>query len=268
MKKNFYLSLVFLFISFLTGCIGSNASSRQPWKDVKASELISRQQRLEDKSITVGLHIYLFQIQADKLPQIQEQIVRTDDLRIKYNNPDAFLANGLTGCAGDRDDWRKFAELLTQSQPQVKKHINLLISENMPDDIITAEISRPASIIYHSDENTTSGIGFDTGRMTLRIKVGSLLGLRQACRLDAVPVYSVGKKTRKPSVGRGNYEFAFEAAAFNVHLQPGQFILLAPAQPQTDQTDTQTLGDYLFCPQDQNTADMCLIACSLINSPL
>jgi hypothetical protein len=277
MKKSFLflarhsgLLAVFFLISFLAGCIGSNASSRKVWKDVKASELISRQQPSENKTMTVGLNIYVFQIQADKLTEIQEQIGRTDTLPVKYNNPDAFSANGLVGCAGDRISWQKIAELLAQSQHRIKKRINLLIAENITDDIVVTETPQPVSVVYRSN-STTAGIGFNAGRMVLRMKTKPLIGLRQTCRLDITPVYRTGvrQKIKKQLVSRDKYEFAFESAALNVRLQPGQFVLLAPAAAELEQIGTQTIGDIIFYPKSpQNTANLCLIACGLINDPL
>lgn len=262
--------VVLLLISFLAGCIGSNAPSLKVWKDIKASELISQQQPSENKTMTVSMYIYLFEIRADKLTEIQEQISRTDTLPVKYNDPAAFSANGLVGCAGDRISWQKIAQLLAQSQPEIKKRINLLITENIPDDIIIAETPQPVSVIYRSD-SATAGIGFDAGQIVLRIKAEPLIGLRQFCRLDITPVYRTGvaQNTKRQPFGRDNYEFAFESAALNVCLRPGQFVLLAPAIAQSQQIGTQTIGDYLFYPQSpQNTANLCLIACSLINNPL
>jgi hypothetical protein len=271
MKKSPYLFIVLLFISFLTGGTGSNVSSRKPWLDIKASELISRQQLPERKAINVSLHIYLFQIRTDKLAQIQEQFSQPYTLPVKYNDPCAFWENGIIGCAGDRTSWQKVAALLTQSQPETKKHISLLIDENAAQDIVVTQVPRPVSIVYRSG-STIAGIGFDTGTVILRIKVNSLIGLRQACRLDVTPVYrtdAARQKAKKILVRRENREFIFESAAFNVRLQPGQFVLLVPAEKQTDQAESQTISNILFYPQTtKNTANLCLIACNLINNPL
>jgi hypothetical protein len=266
-KKSIRLLAILLFISFLPGCTGS---SRKPWRNIKAAELISRQQPLEDKSMIVGLHIYLFRIQTNKLPQIQNQIGQTDTLPVKYDDPDAFLANGLISCAGDRASWQKIAQLVALSQPKTLKHFNILMTENMAEDVVIAETNQPISIVYRSND-ITAGIGFDTGQTILRIKASSLIGLRQACRLDITPVYrtAAAQKTKKRSAGRENYESVFESAALNVHLQPGQFVLLAPARTQTDPNTAQTIGDILSSsPNPQKTANLCIIACNLINNPL
>jgi hypothetical protein len=72
MKKFFiYLLAVFSLISFSAGCVRSNSWSQKIWQDVKVTDLISRQQLSENKSMTAGLNIYVFQILTDKLTEIQ-----------------------------------------------------------------------------------------------------------------------------------------------------------------------------------------------------
>lgn len=270
MKKPFIcLSAVFFLILFSAGCIHSNRSIPDFPQDVRVSELVGQQQLSENKTITVGLQLYLFQIRTDKLTEIQEQISRTDALPVKYSNPNIFPANGLIACAGDRTAWQKIAELLAQSQPEIKRRISLLITENITEDIVISETLQPVSVFYRSN-STISGIGFDTGQVVLRIKATSLIGLRNICRLDVVPVYKVGpeQKTKKQPINQNICEFAFESAAFNVRLQPGQFVLLAPAEMQPDQTDAKTTGNIMFYSQYPGTVSLCLIACNLINDPL
>ncbi len=258
MRKFLCLLTALLFISLLTGCEGS---SKKSWKDVKISELINQQQPAENKSMTVGLHIYLFRIQADKLGRIQYQIGETDLLPVKYNDPDAFPLNGLMSCAGDIKSWRKIAPLLTKARPQLRKHINLMITQGMTNDVIIAESAKPVSVVYRSGD-TTAGIGFDAGRIALRIKASPLIGLRQACKLDVMPVY-------KTVADKNSREFTFESAAFDVRLQPGQFVLLAPAGDEQKQPETRTIGDIISYPQTpKKTADLYLIACGLVNTPL
>jgi len=240
-----------------------------PWEDIKASELINKQQPAGNKNMTVGLHIYLFRIKTDKLAQIQDQIEQTNTVPVKYNDLVSFTANGLTGCGGDRKSWQKIGPLIAEAEPKTKKHINLLITENLSDDVVITETAKPVSIIYHSNDST-SGIGFDAGQMVLRLKVSSLIGLRQACRLDVMPVYKItGQESGKILSGEKKHEFTFDSAAFSVRLQPGRYVLIAPANERQKQTETQTIGNIISYRQTpEDIADLCLIACDLINNPL
>ena len=219
--------------------------------------------------MTVGLNIYVFHIQADRLTELRELIVQTSTIGVKYSDPDAFLANGLMSCAGDRVSWQKIGQLLSQSQPRIKKRIGLLVAENMTDDIVLSETLQPVSVVYFS-EGTTTGIGFGTGRIVLRIKATPLIGLRQICRLDITPVYKTSskQKTEKRPADRKNYEFVFDSTTLNVRFQPGQFLLIAPLQAEAQKADTQTIGNAMFYPEGpENTAGLCIIACSLVNNP-
>jgi hypothetical protein len=266
MKKFICLPAVLLFIPFLSGCTGF---SQKPWRNTNTAELINRQQPLEDKSMTVGLHIYLFRIQTNKLPQIQNQISQTDTLPVKYNDPDAFLANGLIGCQGDRASWQKIAQLLALSQSKTIKHINIQMTENMAEDIVIAEAVKPVSVIYYSN-NAAAGINFDAGQMVLRLKVSPLIGLRQACRLDVTPVYKIiGRESKKLQSSEKNREFIFDSAALSVRWQPDRYVLIAPANAKEEQNEAQTIGNIISYRQTpEDTADLCLIACDSIDSSL
>ncbi|MGB8226947.1 MAG: hypothetical protein WCE45_08830 [Sedimentisphaerales bacterium] len=266
MKKFICLLAIPFFISFLSDCTGS---SRKPRRNIKAAELISRQQPLEGKFMTVDLHIYVFRIQTKKLPQIQNQIGQTNALPVKYDDPDAFLANGLICCQGDRASWQKIAQLLALSQSKTIKQINILMTENTAEDIVIAEAVKSVSAIYYSN-NATAGINFDAGQMVLRLKVSPLIGLRQACRLDVTPVYKIiSRESKKLKSSEKNREFIFDSAALSVRWQPDRYVLIAPANAKEEQNEAQTIGNIISYRQTpEDTADLCLIACDSINSPL
>jgi hypothetical protein len=266
MKKPFLCLLVTIVLLFSAGCVSSDTSALDPWRDIKTGELIDRQ-KMEDKYMTVGLNIHVFRIPTDGLTKLQELIAQTDTISVKYSDPDAFLANGLISCAGDRASWQKIGQLLLQSQPEIQKRINLLVAENMPDDVIISETLQPVSVIYFS-EATTTGIGFGAGRIALRIKAIPLIGLRQICGLDITPVYKTGceQQEAKQSADRQSCGFVFDSAALNVRLRPGQFLLVAPAEIQ--QADTQTIGNITFYPESpESTVGLCVVACGLVKNP-
>ncbi len=271
MKKHFLCSLTVLFlILFLAGCLRSDSWSQKIWQDVKATDLISRQQLPENKSMTAGLNIYVFQILTDKLTEIQELITQTDTLGIEYGNINTFLANGLIGCAGDSESWQKIGQLLSQSEPVVRRRISVLVTENISEDVVISDTLQPSSVFYYSGGSATAGIGFDTGQIILRLRATSLIGLRQICNLQVIPVYKTDteQKTKKQSAGQDSYEFVFDSAALNVRLRPGQFALLASAT-ETAQTDIKTTGDIMFYPEGSgNTVNLCFIACNYVNHPL
>jgi len=266
MTKHFYLLSILFLVPFFTGC---QESEKKSLRNVKVSEIVDKQQQAENKNMTVSLHIYMFRIDANNLDEIQYQIEQTDTPALKFQDSDSFTANGLAGCGGDGKSWQKTGPLIEEAKPKTKKHIKLLIDDNLSNDVVAAETKKPVSIIYRSDE-TMSGIGFEPGQMVLRLKVSPLIGLRQACRLDVTPVYKITgtgqKKSQSPEKIR---EYSFDSASLNARLRPGQYILLAPANEKQKQTEAQTIGNIVFYNQTaENTADLYLIACESVNSPL
>jgi hypothetical protein len=272
MKKSFLCLLAVFFLTpFLAGCVRSDSWSQKIWQDVKAADLIDRQQLSESKCMTAGLSIYVFRISTDKLTEIQELITQTDMLNVEYGNINAFLANGLISCAGDRESWQKIGQLLSQSEPVVIRRISVLVTEKINEDVVIWDALQPSSVFYHTGSSATAGIGLDTGQVFLRMRATSLIGLRQICNLRVSPVYKTGveQKTRKRSVNQDSYEFVFDSAALNVRLQPGQFVLLAPATIEAVQTNVKTIGNIMFYPEGyEDTVNLCFIACNLVNQPL
>lgn len=221
--------------------------------------------------MTVGLNIHIFQITTNKLTEIQELITQIEIPEVKYSNANTFLANGFLSCAGDRESWEKIGSLLSQSRPVIKKRIGVLVNENINEDVIISDTLGPSSVFYYSGVHTAAGIGLDAGQIALRLKATSLIGLRSFCRLDIYPVYKTGTEheAAKRSADRNSYEFVFDSAALNVRLGPGQFVLLAPGAAQTVKSDIQTISNIIFYPQElQNTVNLCLIICNVINKPL
>lgn len=247
-----------LLCLFIIGCQGSEKKAQT---NIKASELINKEQPPENKIITVNLNIYLFRIKTRNLPFIQYEIEESNTLPLNYQNADSFVANGIIACGTDNIGWQKIGALIENARIETEKHINLLITENLSDNVIINEITKPVSMIYYSDD-VKSGIGFDVGRMILRLKVSPLKVLRQTCMLDVLPVYVIKNPQSR------NRQFAFNSASFSVSLQPGQCVLLAPADERQKPTELQNLGNILFYLQKpENTADLCLITCSSMNNP-
>jgi hypothetical protein len=261
--KRFYLALaVTVLTAFVSGCVRSRLDI---WHDIKAAELIGRQQLEQSKVRTAGINIYILQISSDKLTELQDIIVKTDALPVKYNASDAFWANGLASCGGGKNDWQKINEFLSDSQFKIEKSVSLYAVENVADDVIITKTSQPVSILYRSEPPATAGIGLEAGRVVLRLTTKPVIGLRGVCSLDIRPAYKTGLEKNE----KAGSEFVFDAAAMSVQIRPGQFILLGPGSVKSPSNDMQTIGDLMFWPKEsENVITLYLIACNLIKEPL
>jgi hypothetical protein len=249
---------------FLAGCENSRHSKLNGLKGITAGELIANQQIEQTKVKTVVLGIYTFQIKSARLPEIQNLICQTKTLPLAYNAEYAFLQNGLIACAGDQTDWRKISRPIFKSTPRIVKNTSLYSVEDVNDDVGIAQIYQPESILYYAGQSKTAGMGLDGGQIMLRIKTGSVIGLRQVCRVDITPVYKGIKSPADSSSG----EFIFGAAQVVCRLGAGQFILIAPATVRAEQGENRTLGDVICYPQKpQKTVNIYMIYCNAIKEP-
>jgi hypothetical protein len=267
MKKVYLALTVTVLITFASGCVSSNRSRLDIWHNLKAAELIGRQQIEESKERTVGMNIYILQISSDKLTELQDIISQTTAFPVKYNASDAFWANGLASCGGGKNDWQKINKFLSDSQFKIEKSISLYVVQNIAEDVIITEPSQSVSILYRSEPPATAGIGLEAGRFALRLTAKPIIGLRRICELDIRPAY----KTSLEKIERKNArsDFVFDAAAMSVQIRPGQFVLLGPGSIKSPSQDIQTIGDLIFWPKgSEDVINLYLIACNLIREPL
>lgn len=267
-----YSLTVLCLISFSTGCNRSNKWSEDIWQDIKATELIGRQHIRQNEVMTAGLSIYVFRILPDKLEEIQDVITHASEQGLDYKDMNTFMANGFLGFKGGQETWQQIGQLLEQSKAVTIKQIRAMVTEGINEDTVVLDSLPASSFSYYTVGSETAGIGLDAGQGVLRLKATSLIGLRQACNLQIVPVYKVVtvQKTKKKDAGhQEGYEFVADSASFSARLEPGQFVLLVPAPLGTSQVQTKTIGDILFYPEKpENAAHLFLVACNYVRHPL
>lgn len=267
MKKVYLALTVTVLITFTSGCVSSNRSRLDIWHNLKAAELIGRQQLEEAKERTVGMNIYILQISSDKLTELQDILNQATVLPVKYNASDAFWANGFASCGGGKNDWQKINKFLSDSQFKIEKSIGLYAVENIAEDVVVAETSQSVSILYRSEPPATAGIGLEAGSFALRLTAKPVIGLRGVCKLDIRPVYKIGFEKSERKNARS--EFVFDAAGMSVQIRPGQFVLLGPGSIKSPSNNMQTIGDLMFWSRNsEKVINLYLIACNLIKEPL
>lgn len=268
MKK--YRVIFFIIFVFFLGCENSRHSKLKSSKNVTVGELIANQQIEQTKVKTVVLDIYTFQIDSARLPEIQNLICLTKTLPIVYNTKDTFLLNGLIACAGNGNDWDRISRPIFKSTPRIAKSTTLYSVEGVSDDVMITRISEPESILYYAGQSKTAGMGLDAGQIMLRTKTSSVIGLRQVCNVDIMPIYKTGfSQGIKSPVDANGGEFMFESAQAACRLGAGQFILIAPATVRAGQGESRTLGDVICYPQKPpKTVNVYLINCNQIKEPM
>jgi len=253
------LSWLVIFVLF-SGCSDESANSKHSLssvrQDIKAGELLPRQQFDRRDNLNVRLQIYTFYISEEGYAELSEVFDKAGQLGFEYSDEKDFIANGLVTTGGDMLAWNFLSKVLTKEQAKVASHMSLQTLEGMSEDVFISRLEAPSNVHYSSG-GVVSGLSLVPGEFVLRLKPEPLIGLRRATRLDIETVY-------KTSIAeRGKFgEFVFEAVDCRVRLSPGQFILMGP---RVWKADYDFLGDKMFFPERSVSAvHFCVIVCDSI----
>jgi len=257
---------ILLFLSvLLLGCKES-----QSRKKTRLTDLIPKDRSASTDKSTVGLYIYVFELDRDRYPLVLEGLYDVNDLPVEYDSSNSFAGNGFISGGGDITTWAKLAQILTDSQAKVAKRTITYISENISGDVVITSLDKPSSVRYHQGGDASIGIGLPAGNVSLRLNTKPLIGLKQICRLNITPVYKAeivsDKKQKSGKTQPMAWEFPFSSTSLNVPLRPGQFVYIAPNPTNFPQEGPAAVGQMIFCSdKPKPVIRFCLVACSLIN---
>ncbi len=267
MKILRYCSILLLLAVLLPGS-AEGIGWKKPFNKVKISDLAPKDHSGDAKNSIVNVCVYVFELDRDQYPSVLAGLGEANDLSVKYEDSGSFFGNGLVSGGGDRDTWRKFAQILTDAQARMIKRVNLYMNQNIDNDVAIIDMEEPGNVCYRSGKDTSAEIGFPAGTVWLRINAKSLIGLKQICGLDITPIYKarmISDKNRKEQESFG-WEFIFGSTAINVPVWPGQFVCIAPNTANFPLEGLPITGKMMFCSdKPKPVIRFCLIACSLIN---
>ncbi|HBG28385.1 MAG: hypothetical protein A2Y10_11195 [Planctomycetes bacterium GWF2_41_51] len=256
-----------MFALIFAGC-GEKPEPKNQWEDIKLEDLMPQGRPQQSEKAIVGLSVFFFQLDADKYQQVQNAMHNIDGLTINLQDTGNFNANGLICGGGDFDQWRKIAASFANTNTTIAKKITFFMDAGTTEIIETAKITESASVSYRTAENASAMIGLPEGSFVLKLSTQTLIGLKQACKLEIKPSYkTIAKKSNNKKVA--GWEYAFDSANISATIRPGQFVFLAPQSSiieDAEQAFPTDLGQRLFAVKDgKDVIKFCLIFCGLIN---
>jgi hypothetical protein len=260
-----YCSILLLLTVLLSGCTEKQAGEKTREK-VKLADLIPKDSSGSKENSTVGLYVYVYQIDRDNYPSVQQELSQAADLPVEYEDSKSFSSNGLIGGGGDINTWAKLAQVLTDAQAAIIKRTITYISDNTDDDILITELTEPGSVRCYSGGDTSAGMGLPAGTVWLRINSKPLIGLKQSRRINIMPIYKAEAISNDKNPKNPTWEFPFSSTSLKVPLRPGQFVFIAPDAANFPQEGLPLIGKMIFCAdKPKPVVRFCLVACSLIN---
>ncbi|MBU1518052.1 MAG: hypothetical protein KKI18_03955 [Planctomycetes bacterium] len=263
-------TLRYFFILLFLAMLVSGCRESQSRGKTRLADLIPKDRSASEDKSSVGLYVYVFELDRDKYPTVLEGLYDINDLPVEYKNSGSFAGNGLVSCGGDITTWAKLAQILVDSKARVAKRTITYISEGIDDDVVITALDKPSSARYHQGGGTSIGIGLPAGKVSLRFNTKPVIGLKQIRRLSITPVYKAEITVdKKQTSGRAKpvlWEFPFSLTSLDVSLRPGQFVCIAPNPANFPQEGPEAVGQIMFwADKPRLVIRFCLVACSLIN---
>jgi hypothetical protein len=261
-----YCFILLIMSVLLTGSAEGRGKKKPPEK-IKIQDILPKGPLGSREGVAVGLYIYVFELDSSKYLSVRMGLNDVNDLPVEYKDFDGFAGNGLVSGGGDINTWRNFAKVLSDANARVVKRISVYINPDANEEVAIADLKEPAYISYRIGDDISTGVGLPAGTIALRIAAKPLIGLKQVCRLDIVPVFMTKITDKKPKNRKNpNWEYVFDSTAVSTPIRPGQFICIAPDTDNFPRHGLPVTGKLIFCSDNtKSVVRLCLIACGLIN---
>ena len=231
----------------LAGCAGPE---EEPiWENVKIGDLAPRRGG-KPPSVrlikTINFDLHIFEIPAENIDKLDDTRKTLYTKPLRFNSLHAFGANSFSVCFGQIRMLDEIYNLLLAANGKIITKVSLMLADGQTETIAITRLDGPRTIFFTSTYGSREGASVGPGILALRIKTQKIPGLRGVCNVTVYPVYSPPIiKSAIPQLDARTKlrEFPFSAAAFELKMGPGDFVLLGPKEYVSDQT---ALGGLFF----------------------
>ncbi len=256
----------------LAGC--ASPEEEPIWENVKIGDLAPRSGG-KPQSVrlikTINFDLHIFEIPAENIDKLDDTRKTLYTKPLRFNSLHAFGANSFSVCFGQIRMLDKIYNLLLAASGKIIAKVSLMLADGQTETIAITGLDGPRTIFFTSTYGSREGANVGPGILALRLKAQTIPGSRGVCDVTAYPVFS-------PPISRGaipqldartrRREFPFGAAAFELKMGPGDFILLGPKEYISDQT---ALGGLFFSeterkpPERKPAVRIFLLVCTRTN---
>jgi hypothetical protein len=256
---------VLIFVLVLAGC--QEQAKKKHWQDVSFDELMPHGRAANTKDVIVGLSLFIFEVDSGKYLDVQSALGGQSDLQVDASANISLAANGMLCGNGDTQNWPRIARSLEDANATVLKRVTLFMTEGISEQIELTNFPQGTSVYYTADNKTSAAIGLPAGSVILDINTKSLIGLKQACRLEIKPIYeTIKRKVEEKRIP--SWQYAFDSIGSKSTIRPGQFVFLSPAVDDFATAEPRVfknVGEMIFANRyDEERVKFCLIVCGLI----
>ena len=265
MNRLYPIIVLMLGVFCICGC---NEPQQEPAPDPLAGITINDLAPTTPEQIPpqITFHVLLFEMPAENSYLIEQIFGGLYQRPIHFVDYGMFQANALLVGFGRTDMWNRVAQKLIQGKAEKMIVGTLIIFDEIGENIAAVPVSHEQTIFYTDAENNLVGHSLLDGFLVWNIRARPFGSVGGVAQVNIEPVFRSGMDILFARVGEKNKpdtnEFAF--AGFDLQMTIGDFVILGPAEYQSDQI---TLSSLFFTPQkDEPVIRFYLIVCTGVGS--
>ncbi len=201
--------------------------------------------------VTTNLTAHIYDIPADKLPQLSSLWQNLELQGIRFRNHQAFRSNAFRIGRADLEKWEWIQMSLGQIGAIKVSSCTLMLSDQEDTDLRIRPIPQRHNLHFTNSKQEAQQADIGPGYLVLRMRDDRNYTLDQVCRLTAYPTFALESLPASPELAQHvkKQEVAFMAAGFKLNLRPNDLFVLGPEDYYGDQS---TLGGLFFINESGN----------------
>jgi len=209
------------------------------WEQIKIDDLAPAYRKKETEAQSpkvMNFDVHVFEVPAENIAKLNHVWPMLAINRLRFSNYDAFIANSFRVGLGRMNTWRRIQDMLTIAGSQKILTVSIVLADGQSEDLTIIGLGAKRTISFISGKSSLNKAVIGPGTIALRIKAAGISGVPNASKLVAYPVFTVPVKTNIPRLAdrTKEREFAFSPAAFGLKMNMGDFVLLGPAEYNSD----------------------------------
>jgi hypothetical protein len=250
--------ICFFFLFFgaigLGGCGKSqNRTDKVPIDGIKLGNLATGPD--EAMPPRIGFRVFTFELPAQQVDLLKETFALMSKRQIRFADRDAFEANGFLAGFGTQQDWPALSVEMDKLVARRTATRNVVVYEAAGDDISVTLLNSTHDVAWIEAGGKAVRDTFAVGRFTWMLKARPLESVRGVAQVQISPVYKLGTQSFLSHLAQVRDHTAFSAAALDIRMGPGDYVLLGsagePAGLGGQSTAPFTLNRLLFYPAER-----------------
>ena len=252
MVDRFFICLFLVAMFFGVGCDTAQQNQTDDFSDIQGLKLADLQAEESEKTESLlSFSVLSYVLDANSLDTMESVIDILSDRDVRYDNAEAFGANGFVARKGEHRQGAQFAQKLRSIGAVRLSQSNLSIPSGVDESFYGVDITESMSIIYSTSQTGLGGTTLQRGKLGWILSAQADPLVRGLVHLTLGPAFwEKGIRDLRILEGKDPYQYrTFDVGRVHIQLEAGQFLLLGSDRSAGGQ---DTLNSLLFELPEQN----------------